>query len=266
MKLKPVKHYKPPNYPTQDYLLEHPELLRLVPKRWQGNRVVLTALTAVALLMISCQGNTGRKSNRVAPIFVHGNGVGTYGCMVISPPVFFTESEACRIIQDEASLSGLNFAANALRLPDANIPVTRNFKSYTNDSCCESMQKHELSLDGYDRIHHIAYEFVSEEDFSEWKLNSNDLLPTSSVWTYDYKNTANCLRLGLLKDKTKTTYGVFYEPAVSEGAIFRKQWTEDSMKVKRHEYPKIDPKQYNEEQLRLQVRDFIQWLKSEEII
>jgi len=36
MSIEPVKSYRAPNYPTRTILDTHPELLRLLPKRWQG--------------------------------------------------------------------------------------------------------------------------------------------------------------------------------------------------------------------------------------
>lgn len=62
MKLKPVESYRVPEYPTQDDLRQEAELLRKVPKRWCGKRVVLGALAgALALMNQSC-------TNRVLPL------------------------------------------------------------------------------------------------------------------------------------------------------------------------------------------------------
>jgi hypothetical protein len=46
VRLKPVKRCAPPRFPTRAILDAHPELLRLVPKRWQGNALVLGAVAA----------------------------------------------------------------------------------------------------------------------------------------------------------------------------------------------------------------------------
>ena len=50
MKVTPIKQYSRPNFPTRTILDERPELLRLVPKRWQRNPVVIAALAATAAL------------------------------------------------------------------------------------------------------------------------------------------------------------------------------------------------------------------------
>jgi hypothetical protein len=40
MRLKPLKRYQNPEYPIQAILEKHPELLRLIPKRWIRNPLV----------------------------------------------------------------------------------------------------------------------------------------------------------------------------------------------------------------------------------
>lgn len=58
MKLQPLKTYHAPKYPTQESLRQEPEQLRAVPRRWRGNRAVLSALAgALALMNQSCTTN-----------------------------------------------------------------------------------------------------------------------------------------------------------------------------------------------------------------
>lgn len=54
MKITPVKRYKPPRFPIHDVLRDHPELLRLVPKRWVNSPLVLSALSFACLILTSC--------------------------------------------------------------------------------------------------------------------------------------------------------------------------------------------------------------------
>lgn len=54
MKIKPVEHYSNPKLPTKQMLESHPELLKLIPKRWQRNPVVLTALAGLAVMISGC--------------------------------------------------------------------------------------------------------------------------------------------------------------------------------------------------------------------
>lgn len=55
MKVTPLGSYHQPDYPTQKGLQQEPRLLVEPPRRWSGNRIVLSALAAaVALLNQSC--------------------------------------------------------------------------------------------------------------------------------------------------------------------------------------------------------------------
>ena len=44
MKLAPLKNYRGPDYPTREILDQHPELLRVLPRRWRNSPVVLLSL------------------------------------------------------------------------------------------------------------------------------------------------------------------------------------------------------------------------------
>ena len=55
MKLHSISTYCAPEYPTQESLRQESELLRALPRRWRGKRVVLSALAgALALMNQSC--------------------------------------------------------------------------------------------------------------------------------------------------------------------------------------------------------------------
>ncbi|HBO43451.1 MAG TPA: hypothetical protein DD670_05880, partial [Planctomycetaceae bacterium] len=43
----------------------------------------------------------------VAPVFEHGEGSGSTGCIVMTPPVFLSEEEAMQIIKDELAKHGI---------------------------------------------------------------------------------------------------------------------------------------------------------------
>jgi hypothetical protein len=111
MKVKPIKHYAGPNIPTSQILEEHPELLHLVPRRWHGNPTVIAALAGVCVLVSGCRQSAAKPAaSRVAPLFQHGDGRGSFGCRAVNPPVFLSESEARQVIMDEAKRAGINFA------------------------------------------------------------------------------------------------------------------------------------------------------------
>jgi hypothetical protein len=115
MPLIPLRTDSRSDYPTQDFPLDDPELLRLLPERWRRNAVVLALLVLAAMLFCSCQHNrmretpVGKPATHVAPIFVHGDGRGSYGCLYADPSVFLSEEEAIRVIRDTAEQYGLHF-------------------------------------------------------------------------------------------------------------------------------------------------------------
>lgn len=82
MNVKPVKAYKMPAYPDREKVQLNPEILSRMPKRWQTN-VLLTAVLSSTLMVTttSCQKVISRSANpqsfKIAPIFVHGDGVRT---------------------------------------------------------------------------------------------------------------------------------------------------------------------------------------------
>ena len=47
--------------------------------------------------------------SRAAPVFVHGDGVGASGCVMIAPPVYLSEEDALNIIFTELKKEGLSF-------------------------------------------------------------------------------------------------------------------------------------------------------------
>jgi len=307
VKLRRVHRYEEPKYPTQAYLRDHPELLRYVPKRWQDNRLVLGALSLALPLVLACQGagdqgaHSGAGASRIAPLFVHGDGRGAFGCVVVNPPVFLSEDEARQVIQEEAKKAGLEFAADALTLKGVDLPVTSPFE-FAEEMEAERTwglkkkkapptHKGDLVLDGYDEKRKIAFEIVSPADFEAWQRQEGD--NWCSVSSYDFKKTAERLRAGLARDKSGTTVGVFYEPGTyppeptvasmrsqdlqldellaekkaraKTGKAMSETELRDRLKALGEAHVAI-VKKSGEEELRAQMRDFLQWLKAQGVI
>jgi len=196
MDLKPITRYAAPRYPTNAYLVEHPELLRLVPKRWRGNKVVLRTLSATIFLVISCQGQAAK----VAPVFVHGAGRGTFGCVAINPPVVLSEDEARQVICDEARNAGVEFSDTAFVL--GGDPA--------------------LKADGYDPVHKIAFEYISLRDEEAWwqAHSAGGGMMRASAWGSNVRATADTIRSTMAKTVHGPATGVFYDPLVGN----REEW------------------------------------------
>ena len=211
----------------------HPELLRLVPERWQRNPHVLRILSGAVCLLLAAE----TASAEVAPLFVHGEGRGAFGCIAVNPPVFLSEAEARQVIVEEAGKAGLKFEPDALTIPGATLPVTNLYWCGGEPGPLET-RKGKLVLDGFDRKHNVAFEFVSDEDVADWKNRHPRC--ASSVSVYDVRGAATTLRDGLPSGKDAPQIGIFYEPA--------------------------SPKGHGAKELRAQVRDFIAWLKAQGVI
>jgi hypothetical protein len=279
MRMKPVRYYAPPAYPTRDYLVEHPELLRLVPERWRHNRIVLAVLSAAAFMLTSCkemaEAEPGGTPSHVAPIFVHGAGRGSFGCVAMNPPVFLSEEEARQVIQEEAKKAGLDFASDALKVNDVDVPVTDRYGSdedreKTDKTATEHKDKkrrtrtQDFVFDGYDKKHDVAYEFVSEGDFKQWERNDSGI---STASDFDLKGASETLRSSLQEKRLRTTVAVFYEPGATP------PWMKTPGAGPKNgdwkaffEKEKAAARQIGREELRKQVRDFVQWLKAQGVI
>jgi hypothetical protein len=268
MQVTPVAKYAVPRFPTHQILEQHPELMRIVPRRWSSSPVVLTALAGVCLLLDSSRasGAASPKApvSKVAPMFVHGGGMGGYGCVAVAAPLYLTEDEARSIIADEAKRAGIVFKSPGRTLPAVDVPIVKeyeqvvprdnkgNLKPVPADS---PTRKSPLELDGVDSKRGISYEFVSREDFDEM---SKGATPVSTWLSDDILGSAAVLRTGLAKAKPSGRVAVFYDP-VAWGKEFQPS-AEEENKITQ------DSTKQAREDLRAQVKDFIKWLKAQGVI
>jgi len=264
MEITPLKKYAVPEYPIRPEIDARPEILRLLPRRWQANSAVVAALTA-CLAMSGC-GKSGAADapSRVAPIFEHGDGNGAFGCIAINPPVFLSEDEARNVIVDEAKRAGISFSTDDKVLPSVEVPVTT-----TNSSGSRRLRNRALTLDGYEAKHNIGFEYVSVTDFNDWKgLDING----STVSSYRIIDAAKVLREGIAKAKPGGAYGVFYDPCVGPMDVEKRYEYHGSYgrteAERKAEYAKLEAMELDlaREQLRAQVKDFIKWLKAQGVI
>jgi len=249
MKIAPVTHYREPEFPTRAILDAQPELLRRVPRRWQRHALVLTTLATACLLTAdrwSWSADAPAKTARIAPIFQHGDGRGSFGCDAVAPPVFLGEDEARQVIIEEGKRAGLDFHADVLTLPDVAVPLTPpEGARERKDPKGPKTQQKPLALDGTDEKRHISFEFISEKDYAAWRDKPENYRGFSSVSHVDYLATAQTLHDGLLQAKPEGAIGIFYEPLPSYSEAAKEQAREE---------------------LRQQVRDFIVWLKGQGVI
>lgn len=261
MELLPLKQYQEPKYPVRQVLDEHPELLRLVPKRWQRNPVILTALTSILTLTSiyntqSTEAAASKAISHIAPIFQHGDGVGSFGCKAISPPVYLTEDEARHVIIEESKRAGIDFDSKVDLLKPVKISGYEWVKGKS------VIVKKPLQLDGVDKSRNINYTFISYKDAAS--------LEAPSMSTALSRNTladAKMVRGRIAKAKPSGTYAVFYEPLARPNMqryIKDKSGNVDYRATQ--EQAETEAMVIDREQLRKQVHDFIKWLKTEGVI
>jgi hypothetical protein len=271
MKIKAVKKQKVPNYPRIDLFIHNPEMLNnRIPVTWYKNKIIAGALSTFVLCG-SCtkqaitkpvtEAEQGVEGNRIktqetkdlikiAPIFVHGDGSGAIGCIVMSPPVFIDEDEAMKIILGELSKAGLSFdtadVKNEIKFKSIQIAV-----SCSDEKEIDAMPlvDVEIKFDGYNKEKNIVLEYVAVPDFEKFAIDPGGC----SVSEFNTKKAAEILRSEIVKNGNVNAV-VFYDPMPS---IDRDKYEESGMK-------KIEKDA--KDMLVAQVSDFIAWAKTEGLI
>lgn len=300
MKLAPLKHYRRVEYPTQEILNQHPELLRVLPRRWHSNPVVLGTLAGLlALMEQSIAMAQDKQSLRVAPIFVHGEGRAAIGGDAAYPLVLLTEAEARKVIEEEASKAGLEFSTRDHKLRGVDLPITDEFvflekleqqhrkflrehgKKPANTN--NTSKKGDLELGGWNPKLQTGYKFLALKDFQAWERKDN--LGRCTVSVYDMLDTARRLQVGLRNVNETGAVAVFYEPVgkpskdmeyprplpteSKDGNALSKEEKDKAAERASQEYWKqydATAKKVGEEQLRSQVKDFLAWLKAQGVM
>ncbi len=263
MRVQCIKNYKDPNYPDKGMIMKNPILLSTLPERWKTNRYATAALSTLLLFTLTACGSkpqTGvpvEKTAAVAPIFQHGEGRGGFGCMSIAPPSFLSEEEAFQVIWEEADKMGISFEKNGKELSEVRLPETKFYLGSTED--INTTKTGKLELDGYDESKKIGFEFISKEDYTAWAKEQN---MRSSVDDFDFLTTAQVLRDGLEGKTGESTIGVFYNTMVRPD----KEEINKIMNNGNWEETEERFKNLAKEELRLQVKDFLEWLKAEGIM
>ena len=299
----PVKKYSTPKYPTRIVADRSPELLRKLPSRWQKNAAVVTAAGLLGVITLTSCGllepknNTGTGYNpgsvnllNVAPVFIHGEGTGSMGCMMIAPPVFLSEEEALAVIKSEIETAGLDLSAK----PPEYIATDnkhREISQYSWENQHYVLGGGSVGLELYDAQKGVAATFISMEEAEQIFPNG----PWISFTDYNPRELAELTVEDFSKQNGDIAIGVFYDPGkdweseeqkriLDEYDAKRSEITEkyrDTVtqlieEENREEYDKeysealaeyeANAKSIIEEDLRLQVRDFIEWLQGQGII
>ncbi len=277
MEIRPVGGKQSPNYPRREDV--SPETLKAQPpQRWAVNTAALIAMgTLAAVSLAGCRtagpplppemateetagiiaqvetpvietlmmGEPMMPTISIAPLFVHGNGMGVYGCQMVAPPVFLSEDEALSVVNDVAKEYGLEFSTK----------VSAEFTDVLEPSVNIMQPENALPSDTYitlrpdfmDEAHGVAIEFVSVKDVKAWHKDTG---VGSSVEQYDTKGAAAQLSDALddAWSESIATAGVMYDPC---------ELSETSETASR---------EMSVEQLESKAKDFFEWLKSQGVI
>ena len=261
MEITPLRDYPRPEYPTAAAFHKNGRMLfHYIPRRWRfvkalGSVLVFTVLSGLCACSLQNgeeQNNTDKTTSVAVPLFVHGEGRGSYGCESVAPPVYLSEDEAAQVIRETAKEYGLSFTGEGTVSGDA-LPYTNLFDTM------DETYKGELPLDGYDEATGLGYLFVSRDDIVAWQ---KDTRVYSSFAFFDTKGTAE-----KLSDTVKNT-AVFYDPGTDNDLLDQyfvgteeDPYTEENLAA----YEAAQKAQM-EEKLRAQVMDFIAWLQAQGII
>jgi hypothetical protein len=293
MKTKPVSRIRSPKYPTRLEVLQRPDLLRKhMPPAW---RKLAETTGAVGMLLVMnnyvLAGEKGantlpQKHAVVAPIFTHGEGRAATGCEVVNPPVFLSEQDAMQVIREEMKKAGIVLSEEKVAMPEVRIEKSHEEYSVTNREY-KSKTVHDadiapLQLSGFDPKKNVAVEFVNERDYFD--LGGPRSLSTVQQW--DFKGVAGSVTRKVEQDGRDLYFGAFYEPATRMSAEDEKDFVnqvplitsnrkaddkndQESMRrdlEKIYADATINARAEAKRLLRLQVLDFIQWLKAQGVI
>jgi hypothetical protein len=268
MKPKPMKRYRGATYPTALEVSAQPDLLlKAVPSTWRQNAVVMAALSAFLASHLPVQaGDDAAKAQPaaavVAPIFKHGEGRGATGCVAVAPPVFLSEEEAVAVIVEELSKAGLKMTAK--EVPIEGVRFCERFSFYTNGGVqVMNVPERErpLIVDLMDRERGVAVEFISRRDY----FPLGGVRSGSRAQSYDFPQVAKQVAADVERKGPPLRLGLFYDPAVPDDKGRRIDWGDEDTNEdfrKATAKPRAEAKRL----LRLQVKDFVDWLKGQGVI
>lgn len=246
MKPRPVLHHDEPTYPTRREFL------------------AAAAAAAAAAGISGCSGDAN-VSTVVAPIFVHGDGRGSAGCVVVAPPVFLSEEEALQVIREELAKVGVTLG-EGMPLADVKVeyedPESRI--AFANDDWLGDVPRSTVQpadLSALDRNRRVGVSYITTKDYDQYRGGV-----FSTVTSWNTRDLAQKVADSVREQARRDLYvGVFYDPMESwdfDDVASAKPDEEESESWKsRFDKVEAAAKRRSRDQLRKQVRDFVAWLQ-----
>ncbi len=168
-----------------------------------------------------------------------GCGVGQTAGEVAPPMNLLTEEDARQIIMDEAKKEGINFEVTDKEIKNIDLRFTGSYDKDGKTVVSEAAIT--FQLDGLDENKLVGFEFITGDDFYEWTEIAKEQ-GKLEYCGFDEATAAKDLQEAANKNVDNIIVGTFYNPT-------------DTMTVDE-----------SKEALRVQVKEFIEWLKAEGVI
>jgi hypothetical protein len=240
-----------PAYPTRAQVdADRGLLIRYAPAAWRRSGLLMALLVGTLPTAQGC----GQPAKGVAPIFEHGNGLAWWGCLVMVPPVYLSESEARNVVTDALMSSGLGEPKTNEEMPDSSkIDIEVDSCGRVEESGTSSGL---FTADLYWDEQDMGVEIVTMHDWNTMHRTSSDTeygCEGDSVGYGDVIGAARAQADLLANHGGPHWYGVLYDPIV-QGC------------PKEHHYEKSDCTEQDRVRpandfLRAQVQDLVAWMK-----
>ncbi len=276
---KPQRRYPAPAYPTRLQIREDPSLLwKHAPRGWLSQREIAGVLgLALGLQVGGCADsgdNTATSSNVktlradqpavVAPVFEHGEGRAAVGYVGIGNPVaVISEDEALSIIREELGHVGVQFTEQNVAMSEVRIPKRqRDFRrdwvtgERTVAPGADCGPEEPLQADLRDASKQVVVEYLTERDYRQI-----DLPPETHLYEeYDLAELASRVGRFVQRDGKGAYVGILYDPTATRRIPDNADFGE-AMQFSFENRAPLNAE--SRRLLRLQVRDFIDWLKAQ---
>jgi hypothetical protein len=288
-----IRRWRTPAYPTTLEALAKPGLLaRHQLPAWLSNREIAAAAGVLlaanaggcSRAPASCTSGTTLAPGApavVAPLFEHGSGRGSVGCIAMNPPEFLSEEEGLQVIREELTRQGLaplkdNVEFSSVKIPRRYIQLQmREDESDMDETIVEAPEEAQpLVVDLVTPQRHVAVEFVSLRDYGDLGGPQWGRGCWSSACEYDFKDVARSLSEQVRSQAQGVWFGAFYDPLTTPGHFLKWAGADTTPATAPSLFLSFSvggDKQGAREQatreskqlLRQQVKDFVDWLKAQ---
>lgn len=307
MEIKSILNKTEPGYAKWEFVLRNQMILKdSIPKKWKKNQLVCMTLFAFLVNNTKLQAdekfpipnkskdlkkqeltvfeqvsnNVKKDEISVAPVFIHGDGMGGGGCVSVAPAVFLSENEALEIIEQEFEKSGLALKRKNI-ITDAKCKI--GIKKTVNDGTKNTIKTDSIEtnvvLSLYNTELNLGVNFFGSQSSSIFD-DINEQPYYLSAWSFDAKKAALKAR-EIMNNYGKINYGVFYDPSYSGDDLridkiineFKKNGLVDEDKYKNdkkymweinskaEKAAEEKMKEKSVELLKQQIHDFLEWYK-----